>query len=461
MGLKELYANLILSVKGGGEDRDYTKLSIGLAILLLAVPMVLEMFFEALFAIADAYFVALYVGINGVAMVGMTEAVMNILYSLAWGVSGAATAIIARRAGEGNQEAQVVATFQVMLISTIIGLCVGIPGYFFAEQIMQLMGASPDVISQGLWYAKFEFLSAPVVMLLFSLSGALRGAGKAVVAMYAVIIANLINIGLDYLFVGVFHFGVKGAAIATIIGRSFGVVYLLNSLMKDIYVSNIISMLRPVKAIMLNIIKIAAGSTGQFLIQSASWVFLVRIIAQFGSETVAGYTIAVRIIIFTILPSWGLGNAAATLLGQNMGANQIHKGIRTVWIVALINGIFMAMIQLLFYFNAAALIALFDTTPEVIKAGQNCLTIFTYGYILFGIGMVMIQAINGAGDTLPPTLFNLFCYWIIQIPLAYYLGKSLGYGADGAYYAVVISESIWAIIGVAYFMKGKWQKISV
>lgn len=461
MTLKELYTNLVLSVKGGEEDRDYTQLSIGLAILLLAVPMVLEMFFEAMFAIADAYFVATYVGINGVAMVGMTEAVMNILYSLAWGVSGAATAIIARRAGEGNQDAQVVATFQVIFLSTVIGLCIGIPGFFFAEHIMRLIGASQDVINQGLWYAKFEFLSAPIVMLLFSLSGSLRGAGKAVVAMYAVILANLINIGLDYLFVGIMHFGVKGAAIATIIGRSFGVAYLLHSLMKDTYISNIIALLRPVKAIMLNIVKIAAGSTGQFLIQSASWVFLVRIIAQFGSETVAGYTIAVRIIIFTILPAWGLGNAAATLLGQNMGANQIEKGIRTVWIVALINGVFMAFVQLFFYFNAAELISIFDTTPEVLKAGQNCLIIFTYGYILFGIGMVIIQAINGAGDTLPPTLFNLVCYWIIQLPMAYYLGKSLGYGADGAYYAVVIAESIWAIIGVVYFMKGRWQKINV
>ncbi len=452
--IKDLFYDSLFSED---ENRDYTSIPISNALILLSVPMVLEMFFEALFALVDAFFVAKYVGVDGVAMVGISESIMTLIYSLAWGLAMAATAIVARRTGEKDYVGAREATFQIVLICTSIGLLIGIPGFYFAEEILQLMGASQKVIESGLWYAKLEFLSAPIVILLFSLGGALRGAGFALAAMKAVIIANIINIGLDYLFVGIWAMGVKGAAIATIIGRSCGVFLQLKYLLKGFSISDVLDRFRPDYEIIRNTIKIASGSTGQFLIQSASWVFMVRIIATFGSEVVAGYTIALRVIIFTILPSWGLANTASTLLGQNMGAGKIENGIKTVWTVAWVNMAFMAVVSILFFTLGTEIMTLFDNNSVVVQAGTSCLHVMAIGYIIFGLGMVIMQAINGAGDTLPPTLFNLLCYWMIQLPLGYYLPQFFTHGEDGIYYAIIIAESIWTLIGVWYFKSGKWK----
>jgi putative MATE family efflux protein len=452
--IKDLFYDSLFSED---ENRDYTSIPISNALILLSVPMVLEMFFEALFALVDAFFVAKYVGVEGVAMVGISESIMTLIYSLAWGLAMAATAIVARRTGEKDYVGAREATFQIVLICVSIGLLIGIPGFYFAEEILQLMGASKKVIEGGLWYAKLEFLSAPVVILLFSLGGALRGAGFALAAMKAVIIANIINIGLDYLFVGIWAMGVKGAAIATIIGRACGVFIQLRYLLKGFSIYEILDRFRPEYEIIKNTIKIASGSTGQFLIQSASWVFMVRIIATFGSEVVAGYTIALRVIIFTILPSWGLANTASALLGQNMGAGKIENGIKTVWTVAWVNMAFMAVVSILFFTLGKEIMTLFDNNSVVVQAGTSCLHVMAIGYIVFGLGMVIMQAINGAGDTLPPTLFNLLCYWVIQLPLGYYLPQFFTHGEDGIYYAIIIAESIWTLIGVWYFKSGKWK----
>ncbi|HMP30113.1 MAG TPA: MATE family efflux transporter [Saprospiraceae bacterium] len=461
MTFKNFKELIYASLFSEDENRDYTALPISSALILLSVPMVLEMFFEALFALVDAFFVAKYVGVYGVAMVGISESVMTLIYSLAWGLAMAATAVVSRRTGEKDYLGARQSTFQVIMISVVIGAIIGIPGYIFSEEILGLMGAESAVIETGLWYAKLQFLSGPIVILLFSLGGALRGAGFALAAMKAVIIANLINIGLDYLFVGILHLGVKGAALATIIGRSCGIFLQLRYLLKGFNWSEILLRFKLDFGLISNIIKIASGSTGQFLIQSASWVFMVRIIATFGSEVVAGYTIALRVIIFTILPSWGLANTASTLLGQNMGAQQIDKGVRTVWTVALLNMTFMAFVSVLFFLFGKEMISLFDSNNIVVQAGTSCLRIMAIGYIIFGLGMVIMQAINGAGDTLPPTIFNVVCYWMIQLPLGYYLPKLFSHGEDGVYYAIIIAESIWTVIGVWYFNSGRWKKVKV
>lgn len=444
------------------EDRDFTNLSINKAIFLLSLPMVIEMSFEALFALVDAFFVARYVGIEGVATVGLTESVLTLVYSLAWGISIASSAVIARRIGEKNPKEGGKALAQIINISMIIGIIIAFAGYFNSEKILLLMGAEENVISAGLRYTEIQFLSTPVIILIFTLSGALRGAGNASTAMISVIIANVLNIFLDYLFIPVLGFGVEGAAYATFIGRSVGVLFQLWVLLGNNQKIKLeISLFKPVKKIIVNILRIGAGSTAQFLIQSASWVFLVRILSIYGSEVIAGYTIAIRIIIFTILPSWGLSNAAATLVGQNLGAGKPERATQSAWKVVYVNMAFLFIIAVIFLVFAESFVSWFDPTPKVVATGVLCLKILAIGYVFFGAGMVITQAINGAGDTAAPTVFNLICFWAIQIPLAYYLGEIVGWQEEGVFYALIISETILAIIAIIYFKSGRWQRASV
>jgi putative MATE family efflux protein len=456
---------IILLIKeslSGDEQRDYTKISINTAIVLLSVPMVIEMFFEALFALVDAFFVAKYVGINGVATVGLTESVLTLIYSLAWGLSSAATAIIARRIGEKNQAEASKSVAQIILVSISIGVIIAIFGYFYSEKVLQLMGGSPTLIKDGIWYTKISFLSSPIIILLFTLSGVLRGSGSASMAMKAVIIANVLNIILDFIFLPIMHMGVEGAALATMIGRTTGIGIQLWALIGDsgkikLYLKQFI----PNKDLIINIIKVASGAAGQFLIQSASWVFLVRIISIYGSEVVAGYTIALRIIVFTILPSWGMANSAATLVGQNLGAKQPERAEKSAWTIAFLNMGFLFLIMLVFFGFSENFISFFDTNPIVLKTGSNCLKILAAGYVFFGIGMVITQAINGAGDTFTPTIFNIICFWGIEIPLAYYLAQNLELKQNGVFLSIIIAESILAIMAIVYFKRGRWKKFEV
>lgn len=456
------FIKLILKALKGDEEMDYTTISINKALLLLAVPMVIEMFFESLFALADAYFVAKYVGTNGMATVGLTESVLTIIYSLAWGISTAATAIIARKIGEKKPIDASKALMQIINISGGIGIILGIIGFTFSEQILRLMGGSDQLIKEGLGYTQIQFLSAPIIMLLFSLGGALRGAGNAKLAMNAMIIANVINIALDYLFVPVMGMGVEGAAIATIIGRSIGV-----GIQLSVFFTNNINLKLKLKnwfadwLLIFEILKISAGSAGQFIIQSASWVFLIRILSDFGSEVVAGYTIAIRIIIFTILPSWGLANAAATLVGQNLGANQPERAAKSAWRAAFFNMAFLGVVAILFFIFARPLVGVFDKNPVVMETGIECLKILCAGYIFFGFGMVMTQAINGSGDTKTPTILNIIGFWLLQIPIAYFLAIKLDWKQTGVFWAVVISESILAVLAIIYFKTGRWKKNTI
>lgn len=456
------FIKLILKALKGDEEMDYTTISINKALLLLAVPMVIEMFFESLFALADAYFVAKYVGTNGMATVGLTESVLTIIYSLAWGISTAATAIIARKIGEKKPIDASKALMQIINISGGIGIILGIIGFTFSEQILRLMGGSDQLIKEGLGYTQIQFLSAPIIMLLFSLGGALRGAGNAKLAMNAMIIANVINIALDYLFVPVMGMGVEGAAIATIIGRSIGV-----GIQLSVFFTNNINLKLKLKnwfadwLLIFEILKISAGSAGQFIIQSASWVFLIRILSDFGSEVVAGYTIAIRIIIFTILPSWGLANAAATLVGQNLGANQPERAAKSAWRAAFFNMAFLGVVAILFFIFARPLVGVFDKNPVVMETGIECLKILCAGYIFFGFGMVMTQAINGSGDTKTPTILNIIGFWLLQIPIAYFLAIKLDWKQTGVFWAVVISESILAVLAIIYFKTSRWKKNTI
>lgn len=445
-----------------GEDQNYTDISINRAIFLLSVPMIFEMIGESLFAIIDAFFVARYVGTEGVATVGLTESVLTLIYSVAIGLSAAATAIVARRVGEGNKIGGGLAVAQVIMISLILGISVGVLGFIFAEDILRIMGGSEHLIEKGSSFTRIIFASSPSIVLLYTLSGALRGAGDASTAMRSILLANFINISMDFILIPVLGMGVEGAAIATTIGRTVGVLYQLYALFGgNGNIKILLKQFIPDKEVIKNLLSIAAGGTGQFLIQSASWIFLIRILSTFGDDVVAGYTIAIRIIVFTILPSWGMSNAAATLVGQNLGAGKPGRAETSVWRTAFFNMVFLLLVGIVFAVFAENFIGIFTNEPKVVEVGVLCLQIVCLGYIFFGYGMVIGQSLNGAGDTLSPTIMNFVCFWLIEIPLAYYLAKSLALGPLGVFWSIAISESVLAIVAIFVFKRGRWKRMKV
>lgn len=444
-----------------GSEQSYISGSIKRAIFLLSVPMILEMVMESLFAVVDVFFVS-KVSVEAIATVGLTESVITIIYSIAIGLSTAATAIVARRVGEGNPDQAGKAIGQIILISLAISVVIAGICSYYAGDILGLMGADTQVIATGTRYAQIVFLSSPVIVLLYSLSGALRGAGAASAAMRSLWIANGINIVLDPLFIfglGFFpELGVTGAAVATTIGRTIGVGYQLYFLYTT---RNAVSIkwpdFLPDRALIAQIIKLAAGGTSQFLISSASWLFLTRILAEFGSDVVAGYTIAIRIIIFTILPAWGMANAAATLVGQNLGANQPDRAEKSVWLTAKYNMWFLLSLAILFFVAAEPIVGWFSGSPAVVETGVTTLRVLCLGYGFYAYGMVIIQAINGAGDTRTPIYINLICFWLVEIPTAYLLALVFAWGPIGVFAAVPIGESLVAILGILVFRRGRWK----
>ncbi len=449
-----------------GTNQSYTSGSINRAIVLLAIPMILEMAMESLFAIVDTFFVS-KISADAVATVGLTESVITLVYSIAIGISMAPMAMIARFIGEDNPEKASKVALQAIYMAVVIALLIGIPGAIYADDILRLMGGSETLIRDNVGYTRIMFASNLFIMLLFLLNGIFRGAGDASLAMRALWIANIINIILDPLFIfGIGPFpelGVQGAAVATTIGRGLGVAFQLYILTGahsrvKLYVKD----LRVDWDIIKRLGRIAATGAGQFLIASASWIFLVRIIAQnFGSEAMAGYTIAIRLIIFTMLPSWGLGNAAATLVGQNLGAKEPERAATSTWRAAHFNMIYLVTVAILYYAFAPQWVAFFSTDPAVLEAGIQALQIFAIGYIGFGYAMVISQAFNGAGDTRTPTIVNLICFWMIEIPLGYFLALTVGWGLAGVCWAVVIAESLVSILIIILFLRGKWKKFEV
>jgi putative MATE family efflux protein len=448
-----------------GEEKQFTRGSINRAILLLSIPMILEMIMESLFAIADVFFVS-RVDVNAVATVGLTESVITLAYAIAIGMSMAATAMVARRIGEEKPEAAAKAAAQSIIIAVIVAIVLGIAGILFAPDILRLMGGTEALIKSGVNYTRLMLGGNIVIMLLFLLNGIFRGAGDAAIAMRALWIANIINIILDPIFIfglgPIPAFGVTGAAIATNIGRGIGVSYQLYILFGT---SSIIKLTARhfefVPATIRKIAKIASTGAMQFLIASASWIFLMRIIALFGSEAVAGYTIAIRLIIFTILPAWGIANAAATLVGQNLGAQQASRAEQSVWKAAFFNMVFLLSVSVVYMLFAKPILRIFTQEPAVIEAGVMSLQIICLGYIFFAYGMVLGQAFNGAGDTRTPTIINFICFWIIEIPLGYFLAVNLGWQLAGVCWSIAISEALLAVLLIWSFRKGKWKAIQI
>jgi putative MATE family efflux protein len=448
-----------------GEEQEYTSGSINRAIFLLSVPMVLEMVMESVFALVDIFFVG-KLGKAAVATVGLTESMLTIIYSLGMGLSMAATAVIARRTGEKNPGAASQAAMQAIYVTLVFSIIVSFVGIFFSRDLLILMGADKSITTSNYVYTQIMPSGNAVIMMLFLINGIFRGAGNAAIAMKSLWLANICNIILcPTLIYGYGPFpelGLKGAALATTIGRGIGVVYQLYHLFNDRGVIRIkMPHLKPDFSVIGNIIRIGAGGTGQFLIASASWIFLVRIISRFGNDALAGYTIAIRILLFALMPSWGMSNAAATLVGQNLGADQPERAERSVWRTAFINMIFLATIGILSIVFAGPIIGIFTHEPTVIFYGRQCIFYVCMGYIFYAYGMVLAQSFNGAGDTKTPTILNLFGFWFFQIPLAYTLAVLLKTGPKGVFMSIAIAESAMAVVAIFLFKRGKWKVVKV
>ncbi|MBN2172792.1 MAG: MATE family efflux transporter [Bacteroidales bacterium] len=457
------YKQLLADVKEAiaGTEQDFTQGSMSRAIFLLSIPMVLEMLMESVFAVADIYFVS-RLGADAIATVGITESLITVVYAIGVGLSMATTALVSRRIGEKNPKAAARAAFQSILVGLAISLLIAIPGIIYASDLLRLMGASEKIYAEMWGYTAIMLGGNAVIMLLFIINAVFRSAGDAAISMRVLVFANGLNIVLDPILIfgwGPFQeLGITGAAIATNTGRGLAVVYQFYLLFKGnkrvrLMLKDIAVHLGTIR----QLIKLSAGGIGQYLIATSSWIGLVRIISEFGSEALAGYTIAIRIIVFSLLPSWGISNAAATLVGQNLGAKQPNRAERSVWLVGRVNMIYMGLVSLALILVPSVFVEMFIRESPVINSGSDSLRIISFGFILYGLGMVMVQALNGAGDTLTPTWINFFCFWLLEIPLAYLLALFLDFGEAGVYYAIVISESMMALVATWFFKKGKWK----
>jgi putative MATE family efflux protein len=447
-----------------GTQRDFTEGSIGRAVIVLAIPMVLEVSMESLFGLVDVFFVA-RLGPDAVAAVGVTESLLTLIFAIALGLCMATTAMVARRIGEKDREGACVAAGQAIWLCLLVALPLGTSG-IFARELLVWMGTPAAVIEQGWGYTAVMLGGNVTILLLFLNNAIFRGAGDAVIAMRALWLANAINIVLDpCLIFGLGPFprmGITGAAVATTIGRGVGVLYQVRALMSE---HGRIALRRrhlvPRPAIMLKLARVSTGGVVQMLIATASWLGLVRALTPFGSAALAGYTLALRIIIVAILPSWGMSNAAATLVGQNLGAGKPDRAERSVWLAGFYNMIFLGLVGAGFILFAEPLVRLFTEDPAVVPIGAQCLRYVSYGYVFYAWGMVMVQAFNGAGDTVTPTLINLCCYWLWQLPLAYGLSRGAGMGPSGVFLAITISESTLAVVGLLAFRRGRWKRKSI
>lgn len=461
--IKELYNYFKIAVSG--KEQQFTKGSIRRAIFMLSIPMILEMLMESVFAVVDILYVS-KVSVNAVATIGLTESVVTLIYAVAIGLSMAATAIVARRVGEEDFEGASKASVQVIILGVIVSIAVSIIGIFYAKDILRLMGGEPDLIAEGYGYTQVLLGGNVSIMLLFLINAIFRGAGNASIAMWTLILSNGLNIILDPILIfglgPIPAYGVEGAAIATTIGRGTAVLYQLSILFNGKSLIKIaFKDLKIQIDVMLNLVKVSLGGIGQFLIGTSSWVFLMRIMSEFGSEVLAGYTIAVRVMMFTFLPAWGMSNAAATLVGQNLGAGRADRAEDSVWKTGKYNAIFMVVVSIVYLVFAKEIIELFNTTPKVVENGALCLRIVAAGYIFYGYAMVVINAFNGAGDTKTPTRVNFVCFWLFQLPFAYLAAVYFDLGPLGVFLAITLAEVLIAIIGIWWFKKGHWKTVKV
>lgn len=444
-----------------GAELDYTVLPLPRAVFLLAVPMVLEMAMESLFAIADIFWVS-RLGPDAVATVGLTESLLAMVYAVAVGLSVAATAVVSRRVGQGDNAAASLAAGQVLLLTCAVSVVLGVAGALAGPSLLKVMGASESVLAMGSDYCSVMLGGSITVILLFALNAVFRGAGNAVTAMHSLWLANLANIVLGPVFIfglgPVPKLGVFGAAVATTLGRSIGVAYQLALLLRrsgrlQVYWHH----LRPQAEVQKSLVRLASTGTLQNLLETASWLGLVRILSTFGSVALAGYTIAMRVAVFALLPSWGLANAAATLVGQNLGAAKPERAERAVWVVGAYNFAFLGIVGLIFTLAPQPILRVFTEEPAELALAASCLRIVALGFLFYAYGMVLVQAFNGAGDTRTPTLLNLCCFWFFKIPVAYLLAMSLGLGPNGVFIAITCAYSSLALLALWLFRRGRWK----
>ena len=444
-----------------GSHRDFTQGSIRRAILLLSVPMVLEMLMESVFVVVDVFFVA-KLGAEAVATVGLTESMLTLVYALGMGLGISATATVARRTGERDFEGASHAAAQALNLGVGVSLLVGALGVLFAPQLLGLMGAAEGVVAHGANYTRVMLGGNIVIVMLFLINAIFRGAGNAAIAMRVLWLANIINILLGpCLIFGLGPFpelGVTGAAIATTIGRGTGALYAFSRLVRPgarVRVGR--KNLRFDAKLIMRLVRLSASATFQVFIGMASWIGLVRIISSFGSNALAGYTIGMRIIVFALLPSWGMSNAAATLVGQALGAGKPERAERAVWQAGFYNMCFLGVIGLLFVLFAEPIIGMFTADPGVVPYGVDCLRVVACGFLFYAYGMVLSQSFNGAGDTLTPTILNLFVFWLWEIPLAYVLAFVFRMGPRGVFLAMTIAFSTLAVLSALVFRRGRWK----
>jgi len=445
-----------------GSHQDYTTGNLNRAILLLAIPMVLEMVLESLFAVTDVFWVG-RLGANAVATVGITESMLALVFAIGLGVSMSTTAMVARRIGEKDPEDAAIAGVQAVVVGLAISLALGIPAGIYAPELLRVMGASPEIVASGSGYARIALGGCGAIIMLFLNNAIFRGAGDAAIAMRLLWVSNIINLVLDpCLIFGLGPFprmGVTGAALATFTGRSIGVLYQFYRLLKGTERIHILARhLRLNVRVMGKLLRVSITGILQFAIANASWIVLVRIISIFGAAAVAGYTIAIRIVVFFILPSWGLSNAAATLVGQNLGAKRPDRAAQSVWQTGFYNMVFLGVIGVFFFAFATPVVKLFVNDPAVVPIAAMALRTFSCGNIGYAYGMVMLQAFNGAGDTLTPTIVNFFGFWVLELPLAWWLAVNMHWRAEGAFLSIVIAECSIAAAGMVLFRRGRWAR---
>jgi len=448
-----------------GTSQDFTQGSLGRGIALLAIPTVMEMAMESTFGLVDGIWVA-RLGAASIAAVGLTESLLVLVFSVALGLSMAATAAVARRVGERDLDAAAIAAVQAIGCGAASGILIGVAGAHYAGRLLALMHAPADVIRAGSGYATILLGGNAIIMLLFLINGVFRGAGDAAIAMRTLWLANLINLALDPCFIYGFAFfprlGVTGAAVATTIGRGIGVLYQLSVLFGGRARVRVAARhLKPDWPVLRRLLRVGGIAMAQYFISTASWLTLVRINALFGSVAIAGYTIAIRIILFTILPSWGIASATATLVGQNLGAKRPDRSERAVWMAGVYNMIFLSAVAVAFFAAAPRMVGWFGSDASVQAVAVTALRTISLGYPFYAWGMIMEQAFNGAGDTATPTWINLFCYWLLQIPLAWWMSQATSLGPRGVYLAICIAESVLALVGMALFRRGRWKSARV
>ncbi len=460
---KTLWQELLSAIRGS--DEDYTKIGLRKAIFLLAVPMILELIMESAFAVVDIYFVG-KLGSSAVATVGLTETYLYLLYALAMGLSTAVTAIVARRVGEKKPEEAAISAFQSIALGLLISVPFMLAGIFYAKDLLAIMGADAWSIEHGYKFTQWMLGGNLSIILLFVINAIFRGAGDAAIAMRVLWVANIINMILDPILIFgwgfIPAFGIEGAGIATTTGRSIGVLMQLYILFKGgKHIQIRLSQMQVQLTVMWELVKTSLGGVAQMLIAMTSWIFLMRILANIGSDAVAGATIAIRVMMFTMMPAWGLSNAAATLVGQNLGAGSPERAESTVWKIGFYNMMFLILVSVVYFFFNQQLVGIFTNSIAVIEIGSEWIKILSYSFLVYGWWMVSVQAFNGAGDTRTPTLINLVFFWLIQIPLSYFLAIELNWQHSGVFWGVFFSETSVGLFTLWLFSRGKWKQFKV